>query len=295
MHKLFIIFLVVGTLSCTSQRPNNNTFIIKQDNKNSLCKTMTRNNWVTFDSITTKDFSESFKARLSEKLNEKLCDLLENKVSGPEFNFLLNIGSPVYQVNENNNLITKPFEITVNENYAFANTGLTTAFAQLYNVTIAWSSPDFTNPIDIHKNDVTNKQLDFYWCNDFPKDEIIKSLAPSKTKLKSESGYKFDVIYHLRVFPDVAIYFDFNSKPTAETLEELHSEVIKFRDKYKTVYVHEMTEHNGLYLIPINHNTINYDTYTDKDYEKDVNNFDFLLKNIDSNSKIIGLNKITLQ
>ena len=295
MQKLFIIFLILVTLSCNSKRPNINAFIIKQDYKNSLCKTMTRNNWVNFDSTTTKEFSESFKNKLSEILNEKLCNLFENKVSETEFNFLLNIGSPVYLVNENKNLITKPFEIKVEDNYVFAKTGLATVFAQSYNVTIAWSSPEFTNPIEIHKNDVTNKKVDFYWCNDFPKDEIIKSLAPTKTKLKSESGYNFDVVYHLKVFPDVSIYFDFTDKPTKETLEELQTEVIKFRDKFKTVYVHEILELNGHYLIPINHNTINFDTYRSKDFEKDVNNFDFLLKNINSNPKIIELKTITFQ
>lgn len=299
MNRLIITLIFIGLLSCSSKEYNNSSFIIRQENNNIKkdlpCKTMTSNNWVTFDSTTTKDFSESFKKKLSEKLSEKLCGLLGNKISNSTFDFHLNIGSPVYQLNENNSLITKPFEITNKEGYAFANVGLTTVFAQLHNVSVAWSSSEFKDPLDIHKNDVTNKQIDFFWCNDFPKDEIITSLAPTKTKSKLESGYKFDILYFLKVFPDVTIYFEFKENPSKETLDEIQLEVNKFRDKFKTVFVHDMTKYNGHYTISINHNTIDYNTYTEKDFEKDVNNFDFLLKNLDSNSKIVGLTQITFQ
>lgn len=299
MNQLLITFIFIGLLSCSSKEYNNNSFIIRQENNNIKkdipCKNMTRNNWVTFDSTTTKDFSESFKKKLSEKLSEKLCDIIGNNISESTFDFHLNIGSPVYQLDENNNYITKPFEINYKDGYAYVNVGLTTIFAQLYNVSIAWSSSDFKDPFDIHKNDVTNKQIDFFWSNDFPKDEIIASLTPTNIKLKQESGYKFDILYFLNVFPDVTIYFDFKENPSKETLDEIQLEVYKFRDKFKTVYVHDMTIHNGHYTISINHNTIDFNTYTKKDFEKDFNNFDYLLKNLDSNSKIAGLTHVTFQ
>ena len=97
------------------------------------------------------------------------------------------------------------------------------------------------------------------------------------------------------MFPDVAIIFDFDKKPSKESLDEIKMEVKRFGDKFKTVFVHDLEEYKDYYLISINHNTIDFDNYTDKDFVKDVENFDFLLKNISVNKKITDLRQIKFQ
>lgn len=249
-------------------------------------------NWVVFDSITTKNFSESFKQKLALELYKQLGGILENKVSETEFEFKLEIGAPTYQLSNNNKPITKPFELTTKDNFVYASVNLTTLFAKSYYLTIAWSSSDFLEPSNIHKSDVSVKRVDFFWCNDFPKEEIISNLSPIKLKKKEETGYKYDVAYYLKVFPDVTILFEFDKKPTKAILEEVKTEVKKFGDKFKTVFIHNLVEYKGHYCIAINHNTIDFDNYTDKDFEKNVNNLDFLLESINNNSRIQGLNQI---
>jgi len=266
--------------------------IVKND---SPSKTLVANHWVVFDSLTTKDFSESFKTQLSEKLSEKLCAVLAHQVSGSALIFSLQMGSAIYQINQNNSLLTKAFEITVKDSFAMAQVTLINVFAQTYPVTIAWSSSDFKNPLDIHTSELTHKHVNFYWCDDLPTENIIKNLKPIKTTPKSDKGYKFDVAYYLKVFPDVAIFFEFNDQASKETLDEIQKEVFKFRDTFQTVFVHDMTEHFGYKVISINHNTIDFETYTDKDFEKDLKHFEFLLKNINKNPRINGLAKITFQ
>lgn len=99
----------------------------------------------------------------------------------------------------------------------------------------------------------------------------------------------------MKEFPDVNIFFEFDSIPSDKCLEELQSEVYKFREKFKTVFVHNMRMWNGRYVISINHNTIDFDTYSEKNYQKDVQHFDYLLSNIDKNPLVTHLTYIKFE
>ena len=302
MTRQLFILILTGFVGCQStsnemvrQESSSSVLIPSETKDSSICKPMTINNWVTFDTTSIKNFSESFKRKLTDELLVELCEMLKGKVSESEFEFRLNVGTPTYELGANNRTITKPDELTTSDNYVFIHADISTVFAKLYPVTIAWSSPDFSNPLDIYKADITKKKVDFFWCNDFPKEKIISDLAPTTVRTKAETGYRFDVSYYLKVFPDVTIFFDFEQKPTEESLNEIKTETEKFKDKFKTVYVHELVEYKSYYTISINHNTIDFDNYSDKDFEKDVNNLDFLLKNISDNKKIVNLRQIKFQ
>jgi hypothetical protein len=304
MTRHFITLIFCGFIGCeftstNASRSSLKTSLItptRHELRNSFsCKPMVNKDWVVFDNSATKEFSESFKKKLTEEMLIKLCEILENNVSDTEFEFQLKIGSPRYELDAANKTISNPFQLTTNNNFVFATADLTSIFAKLHYVTIAWSSPDFANPLDIHKSDISNKKVEFFWCKDFPKEDIISDLSPTKITTKDKSGYKFDVVYYLKVFPDVSIIFDFDKKPSKESLNEIEKEVERYGDKFKTVFVHELREFKGYYLISINHNTIDFDNYSDKDFQKDVQNFDFLLKNLNDNNKITDLRQIKFQ
>jgi hypothetical protein len=235
--------------------------------------------WITFIPNKTSDFSESFKARMEEDLYPQIYSLLDNKILEEEFGFSLTVG----RVN---------LKMTEKDNYVFIIAELSVPFATMYSLTVGWTSPDFKNPMEIHRSDINNKNVQFTWCTDFPKNEIIKELTPMKVVEKSDSGLKFDVVYFLKTFPDVAIYFDFIGVPTDSTLKALDYEVKDFKDTFKTIFTMEIRKYGNDYIIPFDYNTIDIMNYSEKDFQKDLIDLEVLLSNINKNVAIRNLKRI---
>ncbi|MFM9943756.1 MAG: hypothetical protein ACKVQB_00845, partial [Bacteroidia bacterium] len=178
------------------------------------------------------------------------------------------------------------------DKHVFIIAELSVPFATMYSLTIGWTSPDFKNPMEIHKSDINNKNVQFFWCTDFPKDQIIKLLTPMKVVEKSDSGLKFDVVYFLKTFPDVMIYFDFKGIPTDSTLKALDNEVKDFKDTFKTFFTMGIKKYGNDYIIPFDYNSIDIMNYTEKDFQKDLVDLEVLLSNINKNVGIRNLKRI---
>ncbi|MDP2385560.1 MAG: hypothetical protein Q8M29_04260 [Bacteroidota bacterium] len=240
---------------------------------------MKNTSWIMFDSEKTKGFSESFKKKMAEDLYPKIYLMLDGKVSSEEFDFGMHVGLMDMKMMESNG-------------YVFILATLTTEFASSYYITIGWASDEFKDPLEIHKSDLTNKKVEFTWCTDFPKEDILIGLKPTKTVNKEESKYKFDIQYYLYTFPDVAICFDFEGIPTEKTLNALEKELSDFKEKYKTVFVHKLFKSKNTYIIGVNHNTIDFETYGDKEYKIDVQNLESIAEKINKNNQISNLKRI---
>lgn len=179
--------------------------------------------WITFVPAKTQDFSESFKNKMVKDLYPKLYKMLDDSISKADFDFALTIGETNLKMTERDGLV-------------FISAYLNTEYATQYPVTICWTSLSFKNKLDIHKSDITNKNVVFSWCNDFPKAEILEKLRPWKVVSKDVSGYKFDMEYHTFTFPDIAICFNFDSAPSEQTLNTLEFEFKKYDDSNKSFF-----------------------------------------------------------
>jgi hypothetical protein len=235
--------------------------------------------WIIFLPSTKDEFSESFKVKMSESLYPQIYNLLKIKILENNTNFALLVGATEL------NLVER-------DNYIFINAIFSTESSVGYELSVCWASKDFDNPLLIHKSDITEKDVRFSWCNDFPSKEIINQLQPWKIKGKKDTGLNFEVIYYIYSFPDILIYFEFIETPSELDLIELHEEVKKYQRLFKTIFVHELFKDEKNYFIAINHNTIDYDHHTKKDILKHIDNLDFLLKSINDNPKIKGLKRI---
>jgi hypothetical protein len=162
----------------------------------------------------------------------------------------------------------------------------------LFFIFISISACSNRDLIEKLQNDSTKISYSDLYINSHSHDDHQR---PFKVVRKKDSHYTFDVWYYLKYFPDVTIHFSFTSVPTQEVLDEVTNEVKKYRDKYQTILVHDMRIVNEDYSISINHNTIDYSTYSELNYISDINNLTHLLSSINNNNKISGLKKITFE
>lgn len=240
-------------------------------------------NWVIFDKEKTKDFSESFKKELSIKLKEQFNWRFEEENIVESYDFFLIFGKT-------------DLNTIVKNNYVFAIVEISAPDAKLYKVTASWSSKDFSNPLDIQKSDVSNKNVEFSWCADFPLEDFKEYLNPYKEIKKGENDFRFDLIISPFTFPDIAVKFIFDDKKTtSETLTKIENEFIKFNDKYKKFFFLGFDKSENENVILLDYNTIDFNKYSDADLSNDLDLLIEIFKNINSNHDIIGLKKIIVK
>ncbi|UPT67885.1 MAG: hypothetical protein M0D57_04270 [Sphingobacteriales bacterium JAD_PAG50586_3] len=80
--------------------------------------------------------------------------------------------------------------------------------------------------------------------------------------------------------------------PDETVLSEIQKEVRNYGTSFMTVFVHDISISNDEYFICIDHNTIDHSNYSDSDFQKDVDNLDFLLQAINKNPLIKNLKHI---
>lgn len=261
---------------------SNNPIKVSKKTTNIKHLNMDNQNWIQFSPENSNIFSESFKKRMNEELLLSLYDIIGEKVSSTEFNFLLSVDC------QNLNLVRT-------NDYVFVTASLRTVFAKSYYFTIGWSSPAFTNPLEIHKSDINNKKVEFNFCDDFPSQQIISDLMPTEIISHKKSGYKFDIEYYLYVFPDVTVYFEFSKKPTENCLKEIKKEFEKYDKTYNSFFVGDMEKQGDYYSMTLNYNNIDFLNYSEKDFEKDIENLEYLLTSINKNTQISDLKVIKFQ
>lgn len=261
---------------------SNNPIKVSKKTTNIKHLNMDNQNWIQFSPENSNIFSESFKKRMNEELLLSLYDIIGEKVSRTEFNFLLSIDC------QNLNLVRT-------NDHVFITASLRTIFAKSYYFTIGWSSPEFTNPLEIHKSDVKNKKVEFNFCDDFPSQQIINDLMPTEIISHKKSGYKFDIEYYLYVFPDVIVYFEFSENPTEDCLKEIKKEFEKYDETYNSFFVGDLVRQGNYYSLTINFDSINFLNYSEKDFEKDIKNLEHLFTSININPQISDLKIIKFQ
>lgn len=249
-----------------------------------------KSNWIHFNNKAS-EFSSSFKQKMEEALSIQLQSFFEGEID--DYNITLNVGNPIGHMDDNGVYSESDFVVNSEGKFCYATVQINPLPYKTYYLTIAWTSNDFENPLEIQSSNISNKKVDFFWCQDFPKDNIINDLNPFRFDDKSKTGYKFDVKYYLRTFPDVNIVFTFKTIPDKKCYDAVKSEVYNFKEKYKTVFVHDAEIRENKIIIPINHNTINYQNYGEKEYEKDISNFDFLIQHVNANLFIKNLEVLT--
>lgn len=174
-------------------------------------------NWVSYFDEEQYGFSKSFKKELSNQLRERFIDKLEYENLFDKYFYSLFLGM-------------KEVSIREQDNYVFGNVEIISPDSQSRSLTICWQSDFFENKLEIHKQDVDGK-IHFFFCSDFPTEELKKYIKYKKPKKVINSNDLFQLDISFNNFPDLTITFEGKLTPKEE------NEIVEILKRNKKVFV----------------------------------------------------------
>ncbi len=220
------------------------------------------------------DFSESFRKEMITQLTRQFNRIVEVDGAFEKYYFGIQIGR------DDPKWIEK-------DGYVFGLVQLLTPQSMVYTVTICWTSDDKTDLFGLRKKDVSSSDIQFNWCADFPKEEAKKLTKPQIHYSKGENGMAFDLDAYIRTFPDIYIKFTVAEPLTDTEKQQIRSVFEQYNTKSYKFYLSDFTD-NALF---IDYNGCDWETYTEKDYKKDMEELMGLFGEI---SKLPAARKINL-
>lgn len=104
----------------------------------------------------------------------------------------------------------------------YAKIGFITPTSWSFTVDIYWTAKDTSDISNIHKSDVTGKQLEVNWADTFPLDKVLPHLAPYRKDKKEKTGLNFNVEYYYYLLPDITLEFQFLRQLDATNIEAIN-------------------------------------------------------------------------
>lgn len=179
--------------------------------------------WISYFNKEQYGFSESFKKELSKQLGERFKYNLECDNLFEKYFFSLFLGMNEIHIREK-------------DNYVFGSAQIISPDSQNRDLTICWKSDFFDEKLEIHKQDVEGK-INFFFCSDFPTEELKKYIKTKKPKKNLNADSKKDDLDFTN-FPDLKIQFEVNKKFT--TKEE--TEILNILKRNENIYVSDFKE-----------------------------------------------------
>lgn len=252
IKKIFSILLILNISSVMSQEN-------KQYEK-----------WGSFYEDFKYDFSESFKEEMCKQLKSQFDLQMNINKCVDRYGFMLSIGQTDLKIIEK-------------DGFMFALVEISDLMTYTRTVTCSWKSDDFKKQTEIQKSSIKNKNVTFYWCADFPKEDFIKILEPNIKIKKGDENVNFDVDLYLYLLPDIAFHFEFKEKPTSPEIKSINTFFEQYKSKNPNLYIDELTEYDSEYIMMIDFQS------TDDNIENYVNSLKELFKEL---SKIEESKKI---
>lgn len=163
--------------------------------------------WVSYYNQEQYGFSESFKKELSKQLGERFIKNLDYENLFEKYFYNLFLGM-------------EEIEIRKKDNYVFGNAEIISPDSRTRSLTICWKSDFFEEKLEIHKQDVEGK-IEFFFCSDFPTEELKKYIKYKKSKKYTSSNDPFELDLNFNNFPDLSIKFEVKEKFTLEEENEI--------------------------------------------------------------------------
>lgn len=152
------------------------------------------------------EFSDSFRKEMARQLEEQFIELMGgDKDILDKYYFGMMVGSGY-----------NGFEMRVNDGIVSAQVEVLSPDSQARWVTVSWYSDDISDKESIHRSDITGKNVNFYFGDDFPREALLRYTRPYKEIKKGEDGLNFDMNVYVLSFPDVFIVFDLIEPLTKE-------------------------------------------------------------------------------
>jgi len=107
------------------------------------------------------------------------------------------------------------------DNKVFAKIDFITPTSFSFPVGICWYSDDFTNLLDLHKQDITNLNVVFNWADNFPLQQILPHIRPYRVDKKAKTNLNFDVEYFYYLLPDISLEFHFSKSLDKDEIKSL--------------------------------------------------------------------------
>lgn len=145
-------------------------------------------------------FSDSFMREMSKQLEEKFISMMRVDTILQKYFFELHLGVGL-----------KP-EIKERDGIVYALVNIVSPDSMSRQVYVCWYSDDFTDKINMHHQDTSGKNIIFNWCNDFPREELIRYIKPRKEFKKGNNSLNFALKLFLYNLPDAYIQFTFKGE-----------------------------------------------------------------------------------
>ena len=177
--------------------------------------------WVTFFNVEHYKFTSYFKAELAQQSKALFENAVGYKNVTDKYFFNLMIGM-------------QDLEMRTDNNWVYINVSIISPDSMGRDMSIAWRSPNFKDPLTIHTKVKKNHTINFSLCNDFPVKELKKYLKPPKAKAGSK------VTIYPALFPDLSVTFNVNKR----LLKAERAAVLNKLAELKGVYVSDFTSNN---------------------------------------------------
>lgn len=122
------------------------------------------------------------------------------------------------------------------DNKVFAKIDFIAPTSFSFPVDIYWYSDNFTDLLELHKQDITNINVVFSWADNFPLQQILPHIRPYRVDKKAKTNLRFDVEYFYYLLPDISLEFHFS--------KALDKDEIKSVDNFLSNYSADWNEKN---------------------------------------------------
>lgn len=96
------------------------------------------------------------------------------------------------------------------DNKVVAKIDFITPTSYSFPVDIFWYSDNFTDLLELHKQDISDLNVVFDWADNFPLQQILPHIRPYRVDKKAKTNLNFDVEYFYYLLPDISLEFHFS-------------------------------------------------------------------------------------
>ncbi len=115
------------------------------------------------------------------------------------------------------------------DNKVFAKIDFIAPTSFSFPVNIYWYSDNFTNLLELHKQDITNLNVVFGWTDNFPLQQILPHIRPFRIDKKGTTNLNFDVEYFYYLLPDISLEFHFSKALDKDEVKRLDTFLSSFK------------------------------------------------------------------
>lgn len=186
--------------------------------------------WSQFRGVDKINFSISFMMEMSKQLKQKFENELDCTTCVDEVGFSLLVGEVDSTVIRENDIMKIKVEIH-------------NSYDRKWILTTKWSSKEFSDPNEIHKSDITGKKVEFYWDNDFPKDDFLRIINSRILIPKTDKKLKFDLEIYNDVYPPEVCQFLFLTPPTKKEFKAVNDFFRNYQSSHLYFLYTELTDY----------------------------------------------------